>query len=133
MTTLSPGAICLIQGFGSRLWVAVEPKPDHNGNPNRYRLVCKQVDARGRYALQTRVAGVDDVVVVHDANIFQVGDVIERHGRRHVVSRDLGDEGVELAVPDDRVPLRGGYAVRVAGSATTLVSKADLVLDGVKG
>ena len=49
-----------------------------------------------------------------------------------MVLRDLGDGGVELAVPEDRVPLRGGYTVRVAAGNSTLVSKADLLLDALK-
>ena len=49
-----------------------------------------------------------------------------------MVLRDLGDGGVELAVSEDRVPLRGGYTVRVAAGNSTLVSKADLLLDALK-
>jgi hypothetical protein len=49
-----------------------------------------------------------------------------------VVLADNGDEGVELAVPEDRIPLRGGYTIRVAAGNSTLVSKADLLLDALK-
>ena len=46
-----------------------------------------------------------------------------------MVLRDLGDGGVELAVPEHLI---AGYTVRVAAGNSTLVSKADLLLDALK-
>ena len=73
------------------------------------------------------VAGEGDLVEILTAKTYQIGDVVEHHGKQHLVLSDDGDE-ITLAVPEDRVPLRGGYTVRVAAGNSTLVSKVDLVL-----
>ena len=118
---ISSGCICTRWQTGAQLWVVRSAAP--NG---RWHLVGKRIDSLGRKRFTSRVAGEGDLVEIFAAKTYGVGDVVERHGLRHVVLADNGDD-VELAVPEDRVPLRGGYTVRVAGGNSTLVSKADLL------
>jgi hypothetical protein len=122
---ISPGAIVTVRQYGAALWVVLRPASDGRA----WHLRGKLVDYRGRSAFRGHIAGAGDITVIRDAPTYQVGDVVERNGLRHVVLRDLGDDGVELAVPEDRVPLKGGYTVRVPAGNTTVVSKSDLVLN----
>ena len=123
---ISSGCICTCWQTGAQLWVVRSAAP--NGS---WHLVGKRIDSLGRKRFTSRVAGEGDLVEILAAKTYEVGDVVERHGLRHVVLADNGDD-VELAVPEDRVPLRGGYTVRVAAGNSTLVSKADLLLDALK-
>ena len=120
---ISPGGLVTCRQTGAQLWVVKAP-----ATGGRWSLARKQVGKRGQPANQGRIAGAGDLIVILDAPTYQVGDVVERNGLRHVVLSDLGDEGVELAVPEDRIPLRGDHTVHVAAGNSTLVSKADLVL-----
>jgi hypothetical protein len=128
---ISPGALVTCRFTGVVLWVVVADAGD-----GRYHLRGKMTDRRGRAAYTGRVSGEGDLTLIRPAPVYAVGDVIERPGLSgsldHIVLRDLGDEGVELAVPEDRIPLRGGYTVREAAGNSTLVSKADLLLDALK-
>ena len=123
---ITPGCTCTCRQTGAQLWVVRSAAP--NG---RWHLVGKRTDTLGRKRFTNRVAGEGDLVEILAAKTYQIGDVVERHGKRHVVLSDDGDE-ITLAVPEDRVPLRGGYTVRVAAGNSTLVSKADLLLDALK-
>jgi hypothetical protein len=121
---ISPGSTVTCRQTGAQLWIV------RSAAPNGWHLVGKRTDRLGRRRLTKRVVGNGDVVEILAAKTYRVGDVVERDdGRRYVVLRDLGDGGVELAVPEDRVPLRGGHTVRVAAGNSTLVSKADLSVE----
>ena len=128
MTTLSPGAVCKLSGFGSRLWIAKEPVADHLGEFTRYRLICKRLDHRGRSDYQTHIAGIHDVVVVHDAETYEVGSTVRYAGLDHLVLADLGDDGVELGVPEHGVKTKGGNIIRIPATNVRVVQKADLLL-----
>ena len=132
MPTLSPGAICTVRQFGSVLFVAKEPVADHLGAYSRYRLTCMQVDSRGRRAFQSRDAGLGDITVVHDAEVYQVGSIITYEGLDHIVLRDLGDDGVEVGVPEDTAkPPRGYGVIHIPAGNTRVLHKADLILAGL--
>jgi hypothetical protein len=127
MTTLSPGAICTVRQFGTRLFVAKEPLPD-----NRYRLVCKQVDRRGRCAFQKRDAGLGDITVIHDAMVYAVGSTLRFENQDYLVLQDLGSNGVKVEVPEHTSPTRGGEPIRIPRGNVRTLDKAALVLDGLQ-
>ena len=119
---IAVGSTVTCRQTGAQLWVVRSAAP--NG---RWHLVGKRTDTLGRRRFTKRVVGNGDVVEILAAKTYRVGDVVEHHGKQHVVLSDDGDE-ITLATPETRVPHRGGYTVRVAAGNSTLVSKADLVL-----
>ena len=119
---IAVGDICVVRQTGAQLWVAKAPAPVPIDR-ERWVLISKMVDKRGRSAHSSKVVGLGDITLIRPGPEYKVGDVIEHNGLKHVVLKDCGDE-VELAVPEDRVPLRGGYTVRVAAGNSTLVSES---------
>jgi acetyl-CoA carboxylase alpha subunit len=74
-----------------------------------------------------RTAGEGDIVVVRDAETYDLGTTIEYGGVKHTVARDLSDF-VELVTPEVSRPLRGGGALRIAAGNTVTMAKSDLAL-----
>ena len=123
---ISRGRTVTCRQTGTQLWVVRSAA--HNG---RWHLVGKRTDTLGRRRFTNRVAGEGDLVEILATKTYRIGNVVERHGKQHLVLSDDGDE-ITLAVPEDRIPLRGGYTVHVAAGNSTLVSKADLLLEALK-
>jgi hypothetical protein len=117
----------MVRPFGTRLWAAKEPLPDHRGEFTRYRLVCKRVDHRGRVAYETRDAGLGDVTVIRDAATFEIGSTITYEGLDHLVLADLGGS-IEAGVPKHTSKTKGGDVIRIPGTNVRVISKADLAL-----
>ena len=84
---ISPGCTCTCRQTGAQLWVVRSAAP--NG---RWHLVGKRTDTLGRKRFTSRVAGEGDLVEILAAKTYRVGDVVERHGMRHVVLADDGDD-----------------------------------------
>ena len=98
---------------------------DPRGGFTRYRLVCMQTDGRGRRAYESRIAGLGDITVVHDAETYAVGSTITYEGLDHIVLRDLGDDGVEVGVPVDTAkPPRGYGVIRIPSGNVRVLQKA---------
>lgn len=125
--TIEIGSICTIKNFGTRLWVAEKPAADHLGEFTRFRLTCKQVDSAGRVSYSRRIANITDVTVTHGPEVYAVGSTITWGGLDHTVLADLGSE-VELGVPEHRVKPHGYGVIRIPGTNTRTVSKANLLL-----
>lgn len=111
--------------------MAKEPVADHRGEFTRYRLVCKRVDRRGRSDYQAHIAGINDVVVIHDAETYAVGQHLTWEGLDHVVLRDLGDDGVEVGVPEHTRKPRGYGVIHIPSGNVRVLHKADLILAGM--
>jgi hypothetical protein len=123
---ITPGALVTCKWTGTVLYVAV--RADDAG---RWHLRSKATDEAGRAAYTGRTAGVGDIVVVKSALTYQPGETLEFGGKLLTVLRDLGHE-VEFTVLEHSRPLHRGGSVRHAGGHTTLVSKADLMIEALK-
>jgi hypothetical protein len=63
---ISVGDICVVRQTGSILWIAKGPALDPNDR-ERWTLITRRTDRRGRSSYETRVAGAGDVIVVKSA------------------------------------------------------------------
>jgi len=131
MATLSPGSICTIRQFGARLWVAVEPAPDHMGEPTRWKMMSRQVDNWGRLRTQFREAGIGDITTIRDAETYAVGDTVRYQDLDLVILEDRGDS-IEVGVPAHRVPTEGTELIRIPSGNVRVIPKADLILAGMQ-
>jgi hypothetical protein len=87
MPAISPGAIVTCSQTGGRLWVVRGRHHDGLG----WDLIGKFTNCFGRKAYTGRTAGEGDVVLVRDAETYDLGTTIEYGGVKHTVARDLGD------------------------------------------
>ena len=69
--------------------------------------------------------------MIKDAEVYEIGSTVTYEGLDHLVLADLGDDGVEVGVPEHGVQTRGGDVIRIPSGNVQVLHKADLNLAGM--